>query len=88
VASIERTAYPRFRREPSAAELQQLFTPREEEVEFARSPTRTDQNLFGFVVLLKSIQHLSYFPELAAIPCSGSTHSAVATPASGAAVGL
>jgi hypothetical protein len=47
VASIERTAYPRFRHEPNARELQDLFTPAPDEVNFARSFARSDEHLFA-----------------------------------------
>ena len=47
MASIERTAYPRFRHEPNARELQDLFTPAQEEAEFARSIVRGSDEHFN-----------------------------------------
>ncbi|MDP9350828.1 MAG: hypothetical protein M3P51_04720 [Chloroflexota bacterium] len=40
MASIERTAYPRFGRNPSARELAQLYAPKLSELELARRTTR------------------------------------------------
>jgi len=74
VASIERTAYPRFRHEPTARELQDLFTPTDEEVAFGRSLVRSDEHFFAAIVLLKGVQHLGHFPELAAVPGSIVNH--------------
>jgi hypothetical protein len=56
VASIERTAYPRFRRQPHAREFQDLFTPTQEEVQFGRKLVRNDEHFFAAVVLLKCLQ--------------------------------
>ena len=71
MVSIERTAYPRFRHEPNARELQDLFTPTQEETDFARSLVRSrSEHFFASVLLLKSLQYLGYFPELSAIPAA------------------
>ena len=74
MASIERTAYPRFRHEPNVRELQDLFTPTQEEVRFGRTLVRSDEHFFAAVVLLKCLQYLGYFPELAEIPGSIVNH--------------
>jgi hypothetical protein len=68
MASIERTAYPRFRHEPNARELQDLFTPAQEEVDFVRSLARSSEHAFASVLLLKCLQFLGYFPDLSEIP--------------------
>jgi hypothetical protein len=69
MASIERTVYPRFRHEPNARELQDLFTPVQEELDFARVLVRSsDEHFFAAVLLLKCLQYLGYFPELTEIP--------------------
>jgi hypothetical protein len=36
MASIERTAYPRFKRSPTQQHLHALYTPTDEELTFAR----------------------------------------------------
>jgi hypothetical protein len=46
VASIERTAYPRFRRFLSARELHVFYTPQAEEVVWAREVAGTDEHLW------------------------------------------
>ncbi|HEX4664250.1 MAG TPA: DUF4158 domain-containing protein, partial [Terriglobales bacterium] len=74
MASIERTAYPRFRHEPNARELQDLFTPTPDEVNFARSFARSDEHFFAAVLLLKSLQYLGYFAEICEIPAAVVNH--------------
>ncbi len=69
MASIERTAYPRFRHEPNARELQDLFTPAQEEIQFARALVRSsDEHFLAAVLLLKCLQYFGCFPELSEIP--------------------
>ena len=64
MASIERTAYPRFRRAVSVRELHESFTPGLAEIEWARELTRSPEHCLALVVWLKSFQRLGYFPEL------------------------
>lgn len=68
VASIERTAYPRFGRVISTGELSEAFTPTAGELSWARRRTQSDANLLALVVLLKCYQRLGYFPKLAEVP--------------------
>ena len=68
MASIERTAYPRFERNPLAKELDALYTPTNDELSLARALARKAQSRFGLLLLLKSIQRLGYFPALVDIP--------------------
>jgi hypothetical protein len=68
MVSIERTAYPRLKRRPSARELQEAFTPSDGEVEWARGLTRSEERWLALVVLLKCFQRLGYFPSLAEVP--------------------
>lgn len=79
MAFIERTAYPHFHREPSARDLQDLFTVSEEEAAFGRSLARSDQHFLAVMTLLKCLQHLGYFPTLASVPLYGATN-AIADP--------
>lgn len=62
MASIERTAYPRFKRHISAVELAEVYTPTAKEIEFAYSRARGNESILSLVVLLKSFQRLGYFP--------------------------
>jgi TnpA family transposase len=68
VASIERTAYPRFKRYYTIDQLQKTYTPTSTEIAFGRSNTQGDKNFFYLMVLLKSFQRLGYFPSLEQIP--------------------
>jgi hypothetical protein len=68
LTSIDRTAYPRFKRSISAQELRQAYSPSLEEMEWARGLTDTDDHLLSLVVWLKCCQRLGYFPSLAEIP--------------------
>lgn len=70
MASIERTAYPRFKRSPSARELEGLYTPTEDEMGFARTVARKIQPQFGLLLLLKVFQRLGYFPAVDEIPAA------------------
>lgn len=68
MTSIDRTAYPRFKRVVSAREVTEAFTPSEEEASWARSRTTTNEHALALAVLLKSYQRLGYFPKLAQVP--------------------
>ncbi|MBB6348468.1 DUF4158 domain-containing protein [Nonomuraea muscovyensis] len=68
MASIGRTAYPRFARVVSARELTEVFTPSPAEVEWARGKTQDDQHLLALLVWLKAYQRLGYFPKLGDVP--------------------
>ena len=74
MASVERTAYPRFSSAITAAELQHSFTPTEVEQGLAQSYTRTDRHALCFVILLKSFQRLHYFPSLEQVPAAIIAH--------------
>jgi TnpA family transposase len=68
LASIDRTAYPRFKRVVSARELAEAFTPTLDEVEWARAKTTTERHFLALGVLLKCYQRLGYFPKLVDVP--------------------
>jgi TnpA family transposase len=67
MASIERTAYPRFRRVVTARELAGL-SPAAGELAWARERTRSDAHLLALVLALKCFQRLGYFPKRDEIP--------------------
>lgn len=54
VTSIDRTAYPQFRRAVSVRELRETFTPADDEVAWAREKSRTENE-----ILLTSRNQLS-----------------------------
>ena len=67
MASIERTAYPRFRRLVTAQDLA-FMSPAEDEVAWARARARSDEHLLALVLALRCFQRLGYFPRLAEVP--------------------
>jgi Domain of unknown function (DUF4158) len=68
MASIERTAYPRFKATLSAQELQTLYAPTEEEREFVATHAWTDAQQLTLLTLLKCHQCLGYLPAFDTIP--------------------
>jgi Domain of unknown function (DUF4158) len=70
MASIERTAYPRFKRSPTPQHLHALYTPTDEELTFARKISRSLTHQLSLLVLLKSFQQLGYFPKLSDVPAA------------------
>jgi hypothetical protein len=67
MASIERTAYPRFRRVVSARELADL-TPTADDVAWARARSRTDEHLLALVLSLRCFGRLGYFARSEDVP--------------------
>ena len=66
---MERTAYPRFERNPSTHdELARLYTPTPREIELTRRATRDGGQQLAFVVMLRSFQRLGYFPRPEEVP--------------------
>jgi hypothetical protein len=83
LASIERTAYPRFKRHPRARELRDVYTPTDEELDLiTNAATHGAASVLSLAVLLNTFQRLGYFPQLADIPSVVVTHirCASATP--------
>jgi hypothetical protein len=68
VTSIERTAYPRFKRFLSARELHVFYTPQPEEITWARGQARSDEHLLALMVQAKCFGRLGYFPRLKDVP--------------------
>jgi len=73
MASIERTAYPRFRRLVTARELARL-SPTEDELAWVKGRTRTDEHLLDLVTALKCCQRLGYFPRPEHVPAPVLAH--------------
>ena len=63
-----RTAYPVFLSQYSPQELEILFKPSADEVEFTRRTAREGHGRVMCLMLLKGHQHLGYFPALPEIP--------------------
>jgi hypothetical protein len=68
MASIERTAYPRFKANPTATELRDVYTPTLPEAEFVHAGARGPSSLLCLTMLLKAFQRLGYFPPVAGVP--------------------
>ncbi|MEU6611485.1 DUF4158 domain-containing protein [Streptomyces shenzhenensis] len=69
MASLERTAYPRFKRLISEQELREFFTPSAEDVVWARERTHDRPGrVLALLVMLKSAARLGRVPKLGEIP--------------------
>jgi hypothetical protein len=73
MASIERTAYPRFRRLVTARELASL-SPSGDDVVWAREHTRSGENLLSLVLSLVCFGRLGYFPRPGEVPVAVVEH--------------
>ena len=54
MASVDRTAYPRFKRNISVRELHEAYSPSLDEMDWARGLTGTDDHLLSLLVWFKS----------------------------------
>jgi hypothetical protein len=64
MASIERTAYPRFKPSLTTNELHALYCPTDEERDFISTYARGNTQQLTLLTLLKCQQHLGYLPVL------------------------
>ena len=74
MASIERTAYPQFKRNPIVRELVAAYTPTDLEMDFIVQHARQPGHRLTLALLLKSFQRLKYFPALEDIPAQITRH--------------
>ena len=65
MASIERTAYPRFKSSLTVNELHTLYCPTDDELAFISTHARGDAQQLTLLTLLKCHQYLGYLPALA-----------------------
>jgi Domain of unknown function (DUF4158) len=56
--SASDTAYPHLKANPSAKELDEIYTPTAHELDFAQRRTRQPVQLAGLLLLLKTFQRL------------------------------
>lgn len=70
MTSIDRTAYPLFKRNPNAGELEQVYSPNDTELAFVYKQTRDPSRSLSFMLLLKGFQRLGYFPAIADVPAT------------------
>ena len=74
MTTIDRTAYPRFKRALSERDLTEVYTLTEDEYELLDRSTSDARTRLNFALLLKSCQRLAYFPKLTTIPKRVVTH--------------
>ncbi len=54
MTSIERTAYPRFKRYYTEKEIREIYTPTQSEKAFSRSHTAGQKNYLNLIISLKT----------------------------------
>ena len=68
MTAIHETAYPRIRSNLSEKELEELYTPTQDDLAFIEGSTKSTVAAFGGMILLKTFQRLGYFPPFDALP--------------------
>ena len=68
MTSVHETAYPRFKPELTQRELDEIYTPTDNEQRFARKLGKTVSSRLYLLILLKAVQRLGYSPLLADVP--------------------
>jgi len=68
MASIERTAYPRFPRLLTTLDLQRFFSPTPDELGWVDKPARGTTQRLALMVQLKCFQYLHHFAAVDQIP--------------------
>ena len=68
MANIYETIYPKFKTEFSLAELNEIYTPTESEVDLAERVTKRKNTKLCFLISLKCFQRLGYFITFSSIP--------------------
>ena len=51
MTAIDRTAYPRFKSQPTVKELADLYTPTSDEIAFVQSHTSNSSGRLSFLIL-------------------------------------
>ena len=74
MTTIERTAYPRFKRALSERDLTEVYTLTEDGQVFIDTSVYSDPARLNLALLLKSCQRLAYFPNLKTMPKRIVTH--------------
>ena len=65
---MHETVYPRFKSSISEKELNDIYTPTQEEMIFSQKVSRGDNAKLCFLIMLKSFQRLGYFISLTNLP--------------------
>ncbi len=74
MTAIERTAYPRLKRNPTDRELTTIYTPTEVELAWVTTTARDVSHRLHLLLWLKCFQCLGYFPGFGEIPSPISDH--------------
>src|SRR5437763_16779653 len=74
MASIDRTAYPRFGHTPTRRDLEAFYTPTPADVAFVTETARVAGHRITLMVVLKCFQRLGYVPRLADVPVVIAAH--------------
>ena len=77
--SIEATAYPRLKSNPSVKALADIYTPTSDELALAQRVTRGKPNQLVFLIQLKTFQRLGYGIPVTEVPASIIRHIAITT---------
>lgn len=67
---MHETVYPRFKSNISEKELNDIYTPTQEQIKFSQKVARGENAKLCFLIMLKSFQRLGYFVSLANVPQS------------------
>ncbi|HET8700600.1 MAG TPA: Tn3 family transposase [Nitrococcus sp.] len=76
MATLHETAYPRFKSDPTAQELREIYTPTEAELTWATDVAQAPTTRLAVLLHLKAFQRLGYFVRLAEVPARIVTHIA------------
>lgn len=68
MATLHETAYPRLKPDPTAKELEEIYTPTAAEIAFAKQLTTQPGPQLAVLIHLKLFQRLGYFTLLAEVP--------------------
>lgn len=66
--SVHETVYPRFKSNINSKDLENLYTPTKDELDFANQTTRGGITKLCLILSLKSFQKLGYFVPTVEIP--------------------
>ncbi|MXQ52528.1 Tn3 family transposase [Shimazuella alba] len=66
--SIQETAYPRLKSNPTLKELDKLFSSTPEELIWSKGKTRNSFSQLGLLIMLKTFQCLNYFVPITDVP--------------------
>ncbi|MFJ8510002.1 hypothetical protein [Streptomyces avermitilis] len=83
MTSIERTAYPPFKRLITTHELHPFFSPTRDELQWAPDATNCDEHLPALLLMLKSYQRMGCSPKLEDARSGGWPPAAFRSPTTG-----